>query len=443
MSLFFTPRLTDEKAARRASHFWGSTSMKKILVTLALVGLAFPAFAQTTLYSNSTTGDVGIGTATPLNSLEVYDGVIEGAQLAIGTTSTDGLLLANTTAATSSVQQYSPRLHFTGQGWKTNSTAASQSVDFIQEVQPVSGSSAPSGNLVWSNSINGGSYSPLMTLTSGGYVGIGTPTPVNALDVFNNVAAAAYVGSNNTSTSADAEAGFKAFSSSSNGDLIQTNSAYGGYATVGADTTAIEAGGAGGLALQVYNGSASMRFGTGGTAERMRILSGGDVLIGYTSSQNVCCVFQVNGTIGATAIAITSLSDKRLKTDIAPLGASLPIIMALNPVSFQFVKDQMTPAGAALAAQQKAARSKSASVAGWQPKPDVYNFPVGTQVGFTAQDVAEAVKKTPYLSALVDVPADPNSDYYTLREGNMIPLLVKAIQEQQQEIAAMKAKLGM
>ena len=153
-----------------------------IALSLALIFVAHPALASTsTLYTNSTS--VGVGTTTPLNALEVYDGVIEGAQLAIGTTSTDGLLLANTTAATSSVQQYSPRVHFSGQGWKTNSTASSQSVDMIEEVQPVSGASAPTGNLVWSNSINGGSYSALMALTSGGYLGIGTTSPTNILSL--------------------------------------------------------------------------------------------------------------------------------------------------------------------------------------------------------------------------------------------------------------------
>ena len=86
------------------------------LLALALLVITHPALASTTtLYANSTY-TVGVGTTSPLNALEVYDGVIEGAQLAIGTTSTDGLLFANTTAATSSVQQYSPHVHFSGQG---------------------------------------------------------------------------------------------------------------------------------------------------------------------------------------------------------------------------------------------------------------------------------------------------------------------------------------
>ena len=101
-----------------------------------------------------------------------------------GTSSVNGIVLQNTGTATSSVPQYSPRVHFTGQGWKTNSTAASQSVDFIEELQPtVVGSTAATGNLVWSEAVNGGSYSPVMTLPTSATLGIGTTTPVNTLDV--------------------------------------------------------------------------------------------------------------------------------------------------------------------------------------------------------------------------------------------------------------------
>src|ERR1041385_8411777 len=44
----------------------------------------------------------------------------------IANTSSDGYVLQNTTAAANNTQQWSPRLHWIGQGWKTASTAASQ-----------------------------------------------------------------------------------------------------------------------------------------------------------------------------------------------------------------------------------------------------------------------------------------------------------------------------
>ncbi len=104
-----------------------------------------------------------VGTLTSLG----LSGAITGTQ-AIGATSTDGLVLTDTTAATSGNQKWSPRVHWTGQGWKTNATAGSQAVDVIEELQPVQGAANPSGNLVWSASINGGAYGALLTLPTGG-----------------------------------------------------------------------------------------------------------------------------------------------------------------------------------------------------------------------------------------------------------------------------------
>ena len=127
-------------------------------------------------------GQVGIGTATPLSVFNTYGGAISDV-LSIGTTSTNGVVLANLAPATSSVAQWSPRLHFMGQGWETNSSA-SQSVDMIEELQPQTGTANPSGNLTWSSQVNGGGYNPLMTLTTGGNVGIGTAAPASPLTAY-------------------------------------------------------------------------------------------------------------------------------------------------------------------------------------------------------------------------------------------------------------------
>lgn len=94
-------------------------------------------------------------------------GAVSSTQ-AISATSTDGLLLTNTTAATVGAQKWSPRIHFTGQGWKTASTAASQTVDVIEEVQPVQGSANPTYNLVVSGQVNAAGYAALYTVPSTG-----------------------------------------------------------------------------------------------------------------------------------------------------------------------------------------------------------------------------------------------------------------------------------
>lgn len=69
-----------------------------------------------------------------------------------------GLLLTDTTTASSGSQQYSPGLMFTGQGWKTNATAASQPVDFRIYTTPVQGAANPSGNLTIDGRINNGTW---------------------------------------------------------------------------------------------------------------------------------------------------------------------------------------------------------------------------------------------------------------------------------------------
>ena len=93
-------------------------------------------------------------------------GVATHTQNAIGATSTDGIVVQNTTAAVVGAQQFSPRIHLSGQGWKTNATAATQAVDEMNELRPVQGAANPTGTLAWAFSINGGAYVDELLLTS-------------------------------------------------------------------------------------------------------------------------------------------------------------------------------------------------------------------------------------------------------------------------------------
>lgn len=88
----------------------------------------------------------------------------------LGTTLTESFKQVNTTAAAAGAQQVSPAFVQEGQGWKTNSTAASQSVKFSHYVLPVQGTSAPSGLWKFGSSINGGAYSDVLQLSSAGQV---------------------------------------------------------------------------------------------------------------------------------------------------------------------------------------------------------------------------------------------------------------------------------
>lgn len=105
------------------------------------------------------------GTAALLATANVFTAIQEVDNNGIGTTSTDGAILANTTAAAAGAQQYSPRLRLTGQGWKTNATAASQTVDWAIENQPIQGTVSPKPSLVFRSQVNAGGYSTLLRLT--------------------------------------------------------------------------------------------------------------------------------------------------------------------------------------------------------------------------------------------------------------------------------------
>ena len=127
-------------------------------------GITYANLAQAgayTILGNNTNATANLAATTA----PVVSGALTTSQTALATTSTDGIVLTNTTASLVGAQiQYSPRLHFTGEGWHTGGTAANQTIDFIEEVQPTaSGGAASTGNLVWSNSIGGGAYGALMT----------------------------------------------------------------------------------------------------------------------------------------------------------------------------------------------------------------------------------------------------------------------------------------
>lgn len=124
----------------------------KLALALLFLGCLSAASAQTT-FPNATTYPPLI---VPMRSL--------------GTTSPFGLILQNPTLAAAGAQQYSPGLLWEGQGWKTTSTAASQQVDFLAQVVPVQGTTAPTANWVLSAAIAGGSYTPVWTVSSAGII---------------------------------------------------------------------------------------------------------------------------------------------------------------------------------------------------------------------------------------------------------------------------------
>ena len=124
-------------------------------------------------------GNVGIGTTSPGSKLDILTD-----SLGVTQTDTSGLLLSTSTAAAAGAQQVSPAARWRGYGWKTDATAASQSVDFQAYLLPIEGAAAPTGALVIKSSIAGGAYSEIARFNSGGVITDATAPNVARIKTF-------------------------------------------------------------------------------------------------------------------------------------------------------------------------------------------------------------------------------------------------------------------
>ena len=154
-----------------------------------------------------------------------------------------------------------------------------------------------------------------------------------------------------------------------------------------------------GILMASYGATA---FYTGASStERMRITSGGEVYIAGTTDQGAYNL-QVNGTGVWGAGAYVNGSDLRLKENISDLDNSLELIKKMKPVTYNY----------------KESYSKDNS----------------TQTGFIAQDLKELLKNKKYIDGIVK----QGNEYMSVAYQNIIPLLVKSIQEQQAQIEELK-----
>lgn len=132
-------------------------------------------------------GDLVIASGWSLTGTSTFTGAVVIDQTTTGTNTlkflanslagvrTDGrgIWLANTTAAAAGAQQWSPSLVLEGQGWKTNATAASQSVKFSIFTGPVQGAANPVGYFYLTSSINGGADTYPLYISDAGDMNIG------------------------------------------------------------------------------------------------------------------------------------------------------------------------------------------------------------------------------------------------------------------------------
>jgi hypothetical protein len=151
------------------------------------------------------------------------------------------------------------------------------------------------------------------------------------------------------------------------------------------------------------NESGGTIFRTGGT-ERMRITSGGEVYIAGTTDQGAYNL-QCNGTGVWGAGAYVNGSDARIKENIVSIDSGLDVVAKLNPVTYTYKDDW----------------SKDQS----------------TQTGFIAQELLVALEGKNYVDGIVQ----QGGEYMSVAYQNIIPILTKAIQEQQTIINDLKARI--
>lgn len=117
----------------------------QILTALIADGQAVSTATPSTLAYRDSNGDFSARVIT-----HIYSG--------LGTSTASGMILSNATAAANNAQQISPAAEWSGFGWKTNSTAASQQVQHRAVMLPVQGAANPYGELRFLEAINGGAF---------------------------------------------------------------------------------------------------------------------------------------------------------------------------------------------------------------------------------------------------------------------------------------------
>lgn len=257
-------------------------------------------------------------------------------------TSTDGVILTTNGNATVGVQKLSPRLRFSGSGWKTDATATARMTDWIVENQPVQGAADPSANLVFSSQINNGGYTSRVTFKSVGDVGVPgavslgtTPAVTGPLNLPNNTA----IYFRNAANTGD-QAALSVNSSNSislAGGLWTINTASGALASIGAYP--VTTTGAGSFATYLTSTNCADSAGAaacGSAAAGSVVIDAGTTSVvvsttAVTANSQITPTFDSSlGTrLGVTCNATIALPAITART----AGASFTITVAVAPIT--------------------------------------------------------------------------------------------------------------
>ena len=251
-------------------------------------------------------------------------------------------------------------------------------------------------------------FTQTMTLTPQGYLGLGTTSP-STYGAFAVRKAVTTADTTNCSASFS-DAANSTFDIGHETNIVRLN----------AQGSAL-AFNAGSAERARFNSTGSFLIGTTSTAQNAsdgtKILAGGNVSVVnnggndgfdyYNSSVGAYRFYvQASGQIAATITTIAGISDQRLKENIRDLDEGLDVVMALKPRKFDWKEGK---------------------------GQDIKNAR-----GFIAQEFETVL---PDMIEEWRDPAPEGEEAYKAINANLIPTLVKAMQEQQAIIESLKARL--
>jgi hypothetical protein len=243
------------------------------------------------------------------------------------------------------------------------------------------------------------------------------------------------------------------------GRHFEVNDAGGGFAFLHNNTTSVKsffaANESGGVAALFTFSNHPLTFGTNNT-ERMRITSGGDVLVGKSSftsnslridgngilsnsrggtgTNSHCNFFNDNGLVGSittsgSSTSYNTSSDYRLKENVKPVENALSVLTKLKPCTFNFIAD---------------ADEEVMGFIAHEVQEVIPQAVTGEKDGFRIEEVEVSPAQldeegSVITEAIVEEKEIPV--YQGIDHSKLVPLLVAAIQELKTEIDSLKNQI--
>jgi len=413
--------------------------------------------------TNSTTGSAGVdGTLFQLNGSAFYLWNLENSFLSFGTSNTERMRLDSSgnlgLGVTPSAWGTTKALEFSYGAFSANSSLGTDvsgncyynGTNWIYRVTGVAlrynqATAGHSWHVASGTAGNAISFSQVMTLDASGNLGVGVTSPAQSwtgdparifqlqgstqISVVRINSSGGSYGDLQLVSSASSEVGIYNFANgamrfgtnnterariTSGGKLLVGTTSTGGTLTVDAvdaistgtsSTYAITCGNDAIDALAIGSDASYAYIQSFGSRRMILNPQGNEIYIAGTTDQGAYNL-QVNGTGVWGAGAYVNGSDERLKEEITTIDAALDVVNALRPVTFRY----------------KEAHSKDQSV----------------QPGFIAQELQAAMAGKAYVDGVVQ--AGP--EYLNVAYQSLIPLLTKAIQEQQALITDLRARVA-